>query len=94
MKKKKLEKVKKTVIKELTCIFFAMLFNGLINLLLTYFAKKTQLASSAMERHEISRVEFEFINNFQNIGSTVLFFGNILILAIMVLIVVNHIKNK
>ena len=95
MKKKEMKQLNKVIITEVILLFVTVVFNGTINYLMTYFSKMAQLASSAMEKHEFSRMQFEFINNFQNIGSTISAFGNFIILAIMISILIKYLcKNR
>ena len=94
MKKKEIKRLNKVIITEVILLFVTVAFKGTINYLMTYFSKKAQLASSAMEKHEISRMEIELINNVQNIGSTAIIFGNIIILAIMISILIKYLCKK
>ena len=90
MKKKTFTSVKNLVIKEFVWIIINVIFNEIFNYTSQYFAKQSQLISSAMEKHEISRMEFELVNNAQNILSNVQIFGNLIIFGIMIVIIIKY----
>lgn len=84
MKKLIKKLVKKLLITELLLFTGLLIFSGVIEFLTSYFSKEAQILSSQMEKHHVSRLYFETVNNMPNVLSNVQILINFIIVFFMV----------
>lgn len=86
--------MKKVAVKELILFLIILMFNGIIDFSSNYFSRESQILSSQLEKHMISRLYFETVNNLPNFLSNIQIIGNLILAIIMISIIIKFIQKE